>query len=439
MAVQLLDFFYDAQIERWLRQVIRAFSCFQIQEGYDNSGQPRYMRVPAIFGDFSRQGGAIVRNNTENVVMSAPYIGVYINSLRPNNEDLRAQDYVEHLQVVEREFDTLTQGYTDQPGNAYHVQRITPKPIIIEYKVDVWCTNEVQRLQLFEQMYPVFYRSIDIQNSVNPLDWTALSMLELKDFNYRSTSIPAGTDSNQIDYFTLTLEQKTNINVAAKVQRQQLIHTIINNVLDQDTEDDLGSVVVTTGNYQIRVQDNRYIYLLTGDGQEDSSLSWQKLISRYGPMRPGYSTLRIRTTTDIEEETSDMIGTFDYHPELINVLDWSPDIDTLPGATLDPIDAIINPHTAWPGGRLPPAATGQRYLLTDEIGGPTVAWGNLSAVPNSIIQYDGTYWLMVFNPANAEEEIVINTTTNTRLRFYGNEWIDAINMQVAAGFWRIVI
>ena len=79
MAGKNLDYWYDEQIKRYLLQVIRIFSAFKVRE-FTDSGV-KYNRVPARYGDASRMVANILRNSSENVIDSAPFISVTIQSI----------------------------------------------------------------------------------------------------------------------------------------------------------------------------------------------------------------------------------------------------------------------------------------------------------------------------------------------------------------------
>jgi hypothetical protein len=61
-----MDYFYDAQVRRYLTQFMRVMSNF----GYkDAKGQ--LVKVPVRYGDMNRQVAHILRKNSENAIPSA--------------------------------------------------------------------------------------------------------------------------------------------------------------------------------------------------------------------------------------------------------------------------------------------------------------------------------------------------------------------------------
>ena len=114
------------------------------------------------------------------------------------------------------------------------------------------------------------------------------------------------------------------------------------------------------------------------------------------------------------------------------------DPDTLPQNTLDPVDAIINPLTFNPGT----PTTGTRYLILDDMGDQTEAWGTgIRAQANDIIEFDGTFWFVAFESAaqTTNVEFVTNITTGLQYRWTTQEWVKAYEGLYPGGEWSLVL
>ena len=146
MAGKNLDYWYDEQIKRYLIQIVRVFSNFQVRE-YTKNGV-KYNRVPARYGDSSRLVAHILRNNSENTLNNAPQIAVSIQSIQPARDRTAEPFLVDTQQVAEREFDTVNNSYTSEQGNLYTTQRYMPVPYNMTIQVDIWTTNTDTKLQL---------------------------------------------------------------------------------------------------------------------------------------------------------------------------------------------------------------------------------------------------------------------------------------------------
>jgi hypothetical protein len=131
------------------------------------------------------------------------------------------------------------------------------------------------------------------------------------------------------------------------------------------------------------------------------------------------------------------------------VLIFNIDQDTIPGNTLAPVDAVINPLRSGPGAGLPAPAVGQRYLLTEAIGDVDFeyasAWAGsamveLIANANDIIMYDGNTWEVSFDSSSVETvEYVTNITTNIQYKWNTEEWVRSYEGIYTGGQWGLTL
>lgn len=444
----LIDFFYDGQIRRFLLQVVRAFSGFQYETGPRADGTKQLRVVPCRMAAQNKQVASIIQNNSENSLLSTPMITVFIKDIAIDRDRTQAPSHVSTVHVHELAVDPATGRYTGEPGAKYSVDRLMPHPMELTIQVDIWTSNEMQKHQLFEQIIMAFNVGFDIQNSDNPLDWSAMTTMTLENIAWSSRSMPIGT-SDEIDVMTLTFKLPIWISPPAKVTQQRVIEQIVANIhagtVDATNSEDtltvtsdaeyVGRVIVTPGNYRISV-DGDEITLL-GD-VNDPMPSWEKLLYQYGTMAPAESQLRLRA--DIEQDTAlDIVGTIQYHSTRPDVLYWQVDIDTLPTNTMAPVNALIDPLKHLPGVQLPAADVGQRYLILEDIG-PCEAWGNLTAKANDVIQYGVAGWTVAFQASTVtSSEYMVNLKSGKQLRFLNGSWIMAISGEYNPGFWRLYL
>jgi hypothetical protein len=458
-----LDYFFDGQLRAYRLQIARIFHGFQY-ESKTRDGTSVLRQVPVRWGRTDRMVEHIMRNNSENVMNSVPFISVYDDGLSLAPDRRQNPMHYEHIKVAEREFNEETNSYTTKPGNKYSVERIMGVPYNMTIKVDIWTSNQYQKDQLFEQIGVLFNPTMDFQTSTNPLDWTALASIEMKDLSFSSSSVPVGTET-PIDILSFSFECPIWINPPAKVYQQKVIQQIVTNILEEHPcfakgtgvdyydEDLLGRTIATPMNYRVFIDGNE-IWLLSDQGcrfdENGIPLSWKNLLPKYGKFRPATSIFALRKYDAHPSDNSKTIyGTLDYHPAQDNILLWSIDPLTLPGSTMDPINAIIDPHQVFPGVGLPSAANGQRYMMLEDIGGTdgpngqsgaTVAWGPLTASKNDIIMFNGTVWQVVFDSKTATTEgFVTNLYTNKQLHWDKTQWELSIDGQYAPGMWRIYL
>jgi len=259
----------------------------------------------------------------------------------------------------------------------------------------------------------------------------------------------------------MTFTMPVWISPPAKVYQQRIIEQITNRIndypddWDPDAYDFFGGQtfltrdIFTPLNASINVV-NGQIQLLNhaglndrGDGQE---MNWADYLETYGGLKDGVTQIRLRLQSDPEAQTNpdDIVGTIE-ETGTGNVVDYTVDTDTLPGTAFT-VNAIINPHNSYPDdGTLPVAATGQKYLILDDIGAigasnVTNAWDNLVANKNDIIQYNGSSWVVFFDSSATEDITYIqNNFTGDQFKWNGTQWMDSYQGKYYPGFWRIVM
>ena len=450
----MAQFWYDQQIRRYLLQFVRIFNGFQVQSGQKNAGGTSsqvYRTVPMRYADMSRMVAHILRGNTENALNSTPFMTCHVANLNVARERRHDPKLISAQQIQERKYDSLNDQYTAELGNTYTVERYMPVPYDLTINVDVWCSNTEQKLQLLEQILTLFNPTVEIQSNTNPLDWTNITVVELIDIQWSSRSVPQGVDS-QLDIATLIFQVPIWINPPAKVKKQSIINSIINRIhLDDNLTDleydknmadffaqfsNLEEIVVTPQDTQIDVSGNT-ISLLNAHGVNEG-YSWKEFFEQYGEFQASTSKIKLRRASDIEDSTQDIIGTIAYNPTNDNQLIFTIDSATLPTNTQTAVLKIIDPQKNHPGdGTLPAAATGQRYLIINDIASGSQNWGNISASANDIIEYDGTQWQVSFDASvnGSTLQYVTNTATNYQYKWTGTEWIDTYQGQYRPGFW----
>ena len=455
-----MNYFYDKQIRQHLVQFIRMFSNFSVQIGESENGDPIYRTVPAKYGDPTRMAAAIMRENSENKMLSVPQITVYITNINMA-PDRRHHIGMEAKQTIyEKEFNQATGDYTTDAGNSYQITKATPVPYDVDYAVDIWTSNTDQKLQLLEQLLVIFNPTIDLRSNKNPFDWTAFTYNELVNIQYSSRSQPVGTE-DIIDIATLSFRTMMYLTPPAKFNRSKLIYTIINKLYTMDSDqvdlfrqnksfshDSLSYVVVTPSQYWMEVNASANTISIqnqdaTTVDSNAETLSWRKILASIGNINDGFSQIRLRLAGTPDDDDSDVVATISYNSGNVNLLDFTLDSATLPSTTLTAVDKIVNPIAVAPGSGLPAAASGQRYIITDEvpIGGN---WGMpISGNPGKgdIIAYDGANWSISFDASanGSTAQYITNNDNSDLLYFNGEDWVHAWRQRYKPGFWRVFL
>ena len=464
------QFFYDAQIRRFLLQFTRIISNFQVEYGRDenDANKNALLRVPVRYGDASRNAQTIIQENSRNSMPACPLMTFYISALDYDRPRMQEPYFVSKVNVRQRTYDQTTESYETTQGNAFTIERLMPVPYKLGITLDIWTSNTNQKFQLLEQILTLFNPSLEIQSTDNYLDWTSLSVVELEQTTWTSRTIPQGADT-PIDISTIRFNLPIYISPPAKVKKLGVVERVIANMYD--SQGDLVDAVVNNdlllGTRQMITPCN-YATVLIGNKVQilqqksliqepsndsltpteivpDSNLLWPAVINMYGVLRPGVSQLRL-----IQEDETEVVGTIAVDPNDDRFLIFDADTDTTPQNTLSPIDAVINPLVSGPGDGLDSALQGQRYLLTEDTGDSTnvqnpTAWigGNgqpLVANANDIIEYADGRWRVVFlSQAQAAGQYVTNITTGIQYEWTGDAWVKSYQGVYPGGTWRLVL
>ena len=455
-------FFYDNQVRRFLIQFGKIFSNWYVTKGKDPAGNEILVRVPIMYGDSSRQASTIIANNSASNLPSAPLITYYITGLEYDQRRTQDPTFIDKIQVRQRSYNSETQQYETVQGQAFTVERLMPVPYTLRMTVDLWTTNYNQKLQLIEQLGTLFNPSLEIQSTDNFIDWTSLSVVYQDGLTFSSRSIPQGT-GNPIDVLSWKFYMPIWISNAAKLKKMGVIEKIIASIFSGSALDDIQNDDLLLGTRQ-KITPYGYKLLLIGNSLQllpanqdfypsnedldlppnpNTSLYWSSLLNVYGTLRPGISQIWLQNPF----MDTEIVGTIVPDPVDDRLLIYDIDPDTLPQNTLDPVDSVINPLVTGPNAGLPPAENGIRYLIVDNIGSDgdtTIAWGNVVAYANDIIEYDSTMgeWFVSFDSATATTvEYVTNLTTSVQYRYVNTEgaWMKSWEGWYGQGDYSIVI
>ena len=392
---------------------------------YWKNGQGDIKQIPVMYGDMSRQVASIIKENSENKLISVPRMSVYITGLDVDRSRTSDSSFVSKVNIRERAFDVDGQEYLNTQGKNYTVERLMPTPYTMTLNVDIWSSNTDQKLQILEQILMLFNPSLEIQTSDNYLDWTSLSVVNLDKVEFSNRTIPVGTDSD-IDIATLNFSTPIYISPPAKVKRLGVVTNIITSILsehagninldstifddpgiqedtrvtsddddtaptidqgkfpnvgdglvDVETSRSMGRPGNNTSSMSTTYQDyGTYIINNTAklvNGSTIGKVNWRSLLDVMpGTYQPGLSQIRLKTA----DQGSYVIGYISIDPSDETILNITWDTDTIPSNTVlngpardtnswTTVDYIIDPLNWNPASRL---VSGLRLLLLDNIG-----------------------------------------------------------------------
>jgi hypothetical protein len=316
-----------------------------------------------------------------------------------------------------------------------------------------------------------------VQTTDNYIDWTSLSVVDLKTTNFTSRTIPAGLES-EIDICTIDFEMPIYISPPVKVKKLGVVQNIIMNMFSDDGN--LKPLSELAFNYvdgpdanpnAVRVTPGEYGVLLlksnTGDlsdGLYDLSvlnpneavtelkldtpvkhgqrLDWNIVLDQYDGFKEGISQVRF-----LQPNGTELVGTFVIKDIDTTYLQVQFDRDTLPSNTLGIIDAIVNPTSFNPitafGLTHDDIPNGVRYLILEDIVEGPEAWKNkdnsiFTANANDIIQWSSSTdsWSVVFDSTSTTNvQYVQNLKTMIQYKWEDSQWLKSFEGEYTAGYW----
>lgn len=231
-----VEYYYDGQFRRVLKHLIRIFGGFQVQNGLDEQGNPKYKNVPCRYADISRLAAAIINGNSENTAPTAPIMTISVNQLKLDRKSVRSN--ANQTIIMGENKSPAVNEYINELDKQYTITRHNPVPWTFTFDVNIWVTQMQTKMELFEQISTLFSPSIQLQLSENPLDWTAQSDVELIDCQFTTRGFPQGTDTD-LDIMVLTFETTIWFSLPAIVEKPKLIHQINANIETSRDEFDI--------------------------------------------------------------------------------------------------------------------------------------------------------------------------------------------------------
>lgn len=441
-----MDYFFDQQLRKYRLQFARLFGGFIVKTGKGKNGVIQNRQVPIHYGDISRMVAHLIKKQSENSIISTPVMSFYDVGLVPSPDRRQYTTHIDRSLVDERKFDPVTKQYTNEMGDRFTVERMMPVPYDLTMQLDIYTSNINEKDQIIEQILMLFNPSVDLQTSSSPLDWTALTYVEMSDdITWNSRSIPVG-DTEAISVASFKFKMPIWISPPANVTRRKAVETIITNVravddlpdydiLETVTAEDLQtSFVITPHDYRIEIK-NFQIKLM--ENLDNVYYDWSEIENTYSDLINSQSILTVKHRFgDATGISGHIVKTSDP-----KVLQWVVDQSSLYANTISNINLTVDPTENYPGdGKLPALAAGQRYLIVNDLPSDTEGWGVVpEAKANDIIEYNGTAWIISFDSSSTTPEIVTSVLSGTQYRWTPelSEWQPTIDKIYYPGTWTI--
>lgn len=315
-----IKYFYQEQLRKTLKHLVRVFSEFQVQSGFDANGDPTYKRVPCRYLNQNKFTSYMINGGSENLLPSAPLITISIQSFKMNRKEIRGPVTIDT--IMGTNVSPEVNKYTKELDEQFHIKRINPIPWDLTINVNIWCTTLTSKLELLEQIITLFDPSVDFQTSENPLDWTSLTVMELTDCEFSTLPVPLGT-STEWDIAKLTFKLPVWMSLPAVVTKPKLIEQIVTNIhtardemdIDLDNYQNITTDVYTPRNMCISTNrvfnssnTERYELTLLDSSLSDKTsngqiYSWDKYLKYLDP-NSDTKDLYIKFLSEIEDQNA---------------------------------------------------------------------------------------------------------------------------------------
>lgn len=231
--LQKKPFHYDAQIKRYLLQILALFSGYQVVSGIQRDGKRRFMNVPVLYGDISRTAGYILQGGNENTMTYLPVMSVSFGStplrLMPS---MRLQpQHVEKTRYIERRRDQDGRPMVGVMGKGKIAETYQAVPYQLSFEVGIWSPNADQGLQIAEQIMTQFNPSLDLMISNAPLDPAFLTVVTFEG-SLNLERVEVGTEVDPLYRYTMGFNTPVWLSPPAKVYDAKLIEKIHVPILD---------------------------------------------------------------------------------------------------------------------------------------------------------------------------------------------------------------
>lgn len=229
-------FFYDGQFHRYVRQIMAAFSGFQVVTGIQRDGKPRFVDVPVIFGGRDRLSAWIAAGQSQNNMLPLPVMSIRPMSFQ-QSDALRRAPYHERIQPYQdrnvtpsEEANADVEQRDDVPEQARDltVSMWMPVPYNFTFEVKIMASNMDQGMQLVEQIGVLYNPELDMKVSDSPLNWTFLTHIKfLGDVEFGRQAMDDGNTSREAPHtFAMRFETTVHLSPPAMVYASQLIDEI---------------------------------------------------------------------------------------------------------------------------------------------------------------------------------------------------------------------
>lgn len=212
--------FHENQIERFMAQILRAFSGFTVKDGVVRGGQVHEEKVPVIFGSPSRVVAAILSNDSKFRNVKVPLMAVNLSGIEID-DTFRLNRFHEN---------ELTFAKTSS-GDVRNVKRLTGAPYRLSIDLGIYASSMSQLLEIFEKIALTFNPEVVIQKSTDAFDSDYISTIRLEGVSTEITQ-PLGQSHRTTQ---MNLQFSSSIRLSYPPQDKDPLEGVVLRVKDEDS------------------------------------------------------------------------------------------------------------------------------------------------------------------------------------------------------------
>ena len=182
----LNDYYYQAQIRKYMIQFMAIFSGLQVSVGRNRfNDEPDLIRVPIIHGSKDRVVAGILKSNSPNIPTRLPIMTANVMSLQIAQDRMKGQGTT--LSHVE-----FPKGGVF-PEDLKTVTKLMPIPYYIGVELNLLSSNLQHKYEMLEQIFLLFRPDIWFQTSDDMNDWTSINTVQMNNVNWED-NYPPGSE-----------------------------------------------------------------------------------------------------------------------------------------------------------------------------------------------------------------------------------------------------
>ena len=235
-------YFYDHQLESYLRQFGRLFTGLKVRWANTGSESEDYkeIKVPVKFAQSERNIADILNKRSPWTNVSLPIMAFSLQSIEIDEEGFFPEKHIEAISYEDRE-----------TGEKEGVQTIIGPAFNVTVKLHILSSSMSELFQIIEQIFLLFNRTLIIQKSDELFDSNYLSEVKLKDVE---NQVKHPIQENQ-NVYRIDLSFEFPIRLNYPIHYASVIKTVRANVFD-NTNDEVDMDTVEVDENDVNEEDS---------------------------------------------------------------------------------------------------------------------------------------------------------------------------------------